>query len=113
MVAKEGSVEFLLAELTDAAYASALRHQSQWTSSNSEFAAQESFLDLELEIWKSLRLVLERRLSFGSSESAAEAGESLPESTAATGPSAPARQLVAEVSRDLVDTSIALAGWQA
>ena len=109
MVAKEGSVEFLLAELTDAAYASALRHQSQWTGSSGEFEAQESFLDLELEIWKSLRRVLERRLSFGSTEP----GETLPESAAATETSAPARQLVAEVSRDLVNTSIALAGWQA
>jgi len=109
MVAKEGSVEFLLAELTDAAYASALRHQSQWTGSSGEVETQESFLDLELEIWKSLRRVLERRLSFGN----AEAGENSPETASATEASAPARQLVAEVSRDLVDTSIALAGWQA
>ena len=108
MVAKEGSLEVLLAELTDAAYASALRHQSQWIGTVVESETQESFLDLELEIWKSLRRVLERRLSVGTLGPV----ESQPESAAATESSAPARQLVAEVSRDLANTSIALAGWQ-
>lgn len=105
MVAREGSVETLLAELTDAAYVSALRHQSQWTGLTGEYETQESFLDLELEIWKSLRRVLERRLSAERTASEASPSES--------SPSASARQLSAEVSRDLLDTSIALAGWQA
>ncbi|MBL9123508.1 MAG: hypothetical protein JNG90_07730, partial [Planctomycetaceae bacterium] len=71
--------------------------------------ASTSFLDLELSIWKSLRHVLERRLSgvHNAGGGPADADESHGRATA------PARQFVAQVSRDLLDTSLALAEWQA
>ena len=109
MVAQNVSLEYLLAELTDAAYASALRHQSRPTRTGGEYQASASFLDLELSIWKSLRHVLERRLS-GVSNAAGNPAD-VDEPHART--TAPARQFVAQVSRDLLDTSLALAEWQA
>ena len=109
MVAYQGTSESLLAELTDAAYASALRHQWKGSELASDFAGQQSFLELELEIWKSLRQVLERRLpALRTSELPVEESRSVGQSA-----SHPARRLAAEVSRDLSETSLNLAEWQA
>lgn len=106
MVAKDSSIDALLAELTDAAYASALRHQSRWLSAAGEYEAQTSFLDLELEIWKSLRRVLERKLVAPQSSPTEADRDTSPAASAAV------RRFSRDVSRELSEAGIALAGWQ-
>jgi len=60
------SAESFLAELTDAAYRVALKHK-----------IQGSFLDVELDLWSALRIVVEREAKAGrSSERARRASVS-------------------------------------
>ncbi|MBX3414739.1 MAG: hypothetical protein KF708_18770 [Pirellulales bacterium] len=56
----ETQVEELLAELTDAAYRVALRHQSRGTFFSDDPADHEGFINVELDLWTALRAVLER-----------------------------------------------------
>ena len=53
-------IEELLAELTDAAYRVALRHQSRATLFSDDPADHEGFINVELDLWTALRRVLER-----------------------------------------------------
>jgi hypothetical protein len=106
MVAKDSSIDHLLGELTDAAYASALRHQSRWQGTSGEYESQHSFLDLELEIWKSLRRVLERKFVAPNNATVEPNDDISPAASKA------ARKLSTEVARELSEAGIALAGWQ-
>lgn len=56
----EAEIEELVAELTDAAYRVALRHQSRGTIIEGEPTEHEGFIKVELELWKALRGVLRR-----------------------------------------------------
>jgi len=55
----ETQIEELLAELTDAAYRVALRHQSRGTLFTDDPADHEGFINVELDLWSALRRVLE------------------------------------------------------